>query len=277
MSIYYQWIAWAYSHIASKIAKKDFLQENTKKESDIIGLPNFSDVRASIEDWDLWILPIENSYAGSIHINLYNFLKYDFIIIWEIYLPINHQLLAKTNDISKIKFAYSHPQALSQCQNFLKKNNIQPIEYIDTSKAAEFVSENKEENISSISSNLAWELYNLETIKSGIQDQDGNTTRFFVITRKKSQNLFLEKEKEKKKISIIFQSKHIPSALYKCLWAFATNNINLTKIESLPSYKDKFHYYFRLDFEWNLEDEKVKWALNELKYFTNDIKILGEY
>jgi prephenate dehydratase len=111
-------------------------------------------------------------------------------------------------------------------------------------------------------------------VKENIQDLSWNTTRFFVVVPKDSKIEFKEK---KWKTSIIFQARNIPASLYKCLWAFATNHVNLTKIESMPSFKDAFSYIFWIDIEWSINDENVKNSLQELEFFTNEIKVLGEY
>lgn len=270
MKIYYQWIKWSYSHIASENALKYI----NKKNIDIIWIEDFTSVWEMISKWNIWILPIENSYAWSIHENLYNFLRYDHKIIWEINLRIEHSLISKENKLSNIKEIYSHPQAISQCYDFLKKHKIKPIAFNDTASAAKMLSENNIKWAWAIASSIAWKTYKLNIVSSKIQDQKNNTTRFFIICKSNSS---LKVNNKNWKITIIFETKNIPAVLYKCLWAFATNNINLTKIESLPSLKNPFSYLFWLDFEWSLKDNKIKWSLKELSFFTNSIKILWEY
>ena len=270
MKILFQWEPWAYSHEASNIIKNSL---NTKIDS-IEWKIDFLSVWEEIQNWNIWVLPVENGYAWSIHENLYYFLRYDYEIIWEYNLSINHCLLSLENDIKNIKEVYSHPQALSQCHNFLKNNNFQAKKFSDTAWAAKYISENKLKNSASISSKTAAKLYNLNIIKENIQDQKWNTTKFFIITKKGSNITYKNKVW---KISIIFEARNIPASLYKCLWAFATNNINLTKIESMPNLKDPFSYLFFLTFEWKLNEPQVKKALEELEFFTNFIKILGEY
>ncbi len=106
-----------------------------------------------------------------------------------------------------------------------------------------------------------------------IQDQNWNTTRFFLVWKK-----YLDLNIKKSwKISLIFKTKNIPSALYKCLWAFATRNINLTKIESIPAMQNPFESVFYVDFEWFLVEENIIWALKELEFFTQELKILWDY
>ena len=270
MKLIYQWVPWAYSNITCLKASKLIEWEIT----DIICVDDFSSLWNSIDEENIWIIPIENSYAGNVHENLYNFLRYNFKIIWEIDLEVHHCLLSKESDISDVKEVYSHTQALSQCYNFLKKYNIKPIKYPDTAGAAEMIKKSNKFWIWAIASSLAWNIYWLNILEESIQDQIWNTTKFFIVAPIKSKINFMDK---KNKTSIIFEVKNIPASLYKCLWAFATNNVNLTKIESLPSLKDPFTYLFWIDFDWTTKDISVKKSLIELKFFTNNIKILGEY
>lgn len=275
MQIYYQWYPWAYGNKASlQVAKHLNIQT-----PHIFWVEMFKEVFDKIQQWNIWVFPIENSYAWSIHENFYHMIAGKYIIIWEIFLDINHYLLWKTNDISKIKKAYSHPQALMQCQNYLKKYNIEPVVASDTAGAAKFISEQNDETLASISSDLCSELYHLEMIDKNIQDQTGNTTRFFVVVQKE----VFEKQKEyfhlpkTWKISIQFKTKDTPSALYKCLWAFATRQINLTKIESLPARENRFEYIFWIDLEKSGEEKVIFDAFEELQFFCKDFKILWEY
>ncbi len=271
MNIYYQWIEWSYSFNTSEIVKVSL----NEKIKEVKPCSTFDSVWEKIgkENW-LWVLPVENSYAWNVHINLYNFLKYDYEIIWEYNLEVKHCLLSKEKDIKAVKEVYAHPQALNQCYKYLKEKNIHPNNYLDNWLAAKMVSESDEKWIWAVASIEASKIYWLNVLEENIQDQDWNTTRFFLVAPK---NSGLEYSEKKWKITIIFEARDIPSSLYKCLWAFATNGINLSKIESLPSYTGPFSYLFWLDFEWNLENDNVKKALHELEFFTSFIKVLGEY
>lgn len=275
MNIYYQWFSWAYWHSSSIIAAKNlwFLEEN------IFWIDSFKKVFEKIDEWNIWVLPFENSYAWSIHENFYHAISWNYKIIWEIFLEINHNLLAKTKDISKIKKVYSHPQALMQTYDFCKKHNFEQIPFSDTAWAAKYVLEKNDETIASISSSLAGEIYNLNNLKSNIQDQNWNTTKFFVVV--KNEESILQRLnylwKKSNKISIIFKTKDSPSALYKCLWAFATRFINLVKIESLPAKQNRFEYIFWIDFEKNVDEKIIFDALEELSFFSKDLKILWDY
>lgn len=270
MNLLYQWVPWAYSNLACLKAKEILNIE----VNNILWLPDFTTVRSKMDSHNIWVLPVENSYAWNIHENLYNFLRSDFTIIWEINLNVNHCLLSNEKNIKDIKKVYSHTQALSQCHDFLKKNNIKAVEFWDTAWAAQMISLDKTAGVWALASSLAWEIYDLNIIKEWIQDQNGNTTRFIIVAQKDSGISIKEKSW---KISVIFETRNLPANLYKCLWAFATNNVNLTKIESMPSLKNPFTYMFWLDFEWKLSDENVKKSLEELDFFTNFYKILWEY
>lgn len=270
MKIYYQWNPWSYMHITSL----NVLENLNRKPKEIVWNPEFKDVWENIKHDNIWVLAIENSYMWSIHTNLYNFLKYDYKIIWEHYLEINHCLCSKENNISKIKKVYSQLPALVQCYNYLKQKNIEPLNFSDTSLSAKYVWNSKEAWIWAICSEKAAKLNNLNILDTNIQDQDGNTTRFAIIVSKDSKIQYLKKSN---KISILFEAKDEPASLYNCLWVFAKLWINLTKIESMPSYKWKFKYMFWIDIEWTLLDKNVLKWLEELKKFISYIKILGEY
>lgn len=270
MNIYYQGNPWSYMNIASKQIKKDL---NINIEN-IIWKSKFNDVWESINKNWIWVLAIENSYMWSIHQNIYNFLKYDFKIIWEYYLEINHCLCSIENDIKNIKSVYSQMPALEQCSNYLKQKNIEAKEFSDTALSAKYIWKKQLKWVWAICSLEAAKLYWLNIIEKNISDQKWNTTRFIIIAPKKSN---IKYNKKNNKVWIIFEAKDMPSSLYKCLWSFATNNINLNKIESMPSYKWSFSYNFWLEFEWSLDSEKTKKALDELNFFTKKIIILWEY
>jgi prephenate dehydratase len=163
---------------------------------------------------------------------------------------------------------------LNQCYHFLKQHHIQPIEYFDTAGAAKYLNEQSQSWVAAIASEQAGKLYHLNVLTRNIQDQDGNTTRFFIISHKYNTTQYPNK---KGKTTLLFQARDIPASLYKCLWAFATNNVNLTKIESIPSFQDPFMYTFRLEFEGSPADEHVKKSLDELAFFTKSIQIIWTY
>jgi len=180
----------------------------------------------------------------------------------------------KRKRYKKIKNVYAHPQALNQCYKYLKERWIKANNYWDNWLAAKMVSEENQKWIWAIASFEASKIYNLNILDKDLQDQKWNTTRFFLVAKKSSK---IKYKKHKWKITIIFEAKDIPSSLYKCLWSFATNSVNLSKIESLPSYSWPFSYLFWLDFKWKLMDKNVTEALKELDFFTSFIKVLWGY
>lgn len=270
MNIYYQWEPWAYMHQVSLEIEKNL---DTKIDN-IIWLNSFERCWEKLDN-NILVLAIENSYAWSIYENLYKFLKLDAKIIGEYNMEINHCICSNEKEISNVKKVYSHFKALPQCYNYLKEKNItEQIVHTDTAGSAKMISETKEKNSAAICSPLAAKMYWLNILEESIQDQKWNTTRFVIIT---PSNDKIKYNKEKNKTSILFKAKDIPASLYKCLWAFATNNVNLTKIESLPNIENPFSYLFWIDFDWTTNDLNVKKSLEELEFFTSEIKILWEY
>jgi len=270
MKIIYQWNPWSYMHIASTEISKDLDIEI----DEIIWKEDFNEAWAIIDENSIWVLPIENSYMWSIHASLYNFLQYDYKIIWEYYQDVNHCICSKEKELKNIKKAYSQLPALDQCTNYFKKHNIIPEIFSDTALSAKYVNESKETWLAAICSEKAAKIYWLNILEKNIQDQKWNTTRFAIIT---TQNNKTKYKRKSKKISILFEASDVPASLHKCLGAFATNHVNLTKIESLPSYSWKFHYLFWLDFEWEMKDVNIIKSLIELAFFTKTIKIIWEY
>lgn len=275
MKIFYQWVVWAYSYEASvKVASKLKISE-----SEIVWVSSFKKVFDNINSWEIWVLPIENSYAWSVHENFYHIISGDYKIVWELYLDIDHYLLANTENIKDVKYVYAHPQAIAQCQNYLDENWFKAEEFWNNALAAKYVKESWNKEYASISSVLCASIYDLKVLDKHIQDQAWNTTRFFIVVSKET---YEKKKKELKfkknwKTSVAFRTKDTPSALYKCLWAFATRFINLSKIESLPAHKNRFEYIFWIDFDSKLDKEIIDSALDELKFFSKDLVILGDY
>jgi chorismate mutase/prephenate dehydratase len=221
---------------------------------------------------DYGIVPVENSYSGSVNDTFDLLLKYDVNIIGEKILRIKHNLIAHKNvGLSDIKKIYAHPQAIAQCDIFLEKINKQIIPFYDTAGSVKFIKENNLVDSASIASKIAAKFYDMNILQESIESNSNNYTRFFIISTSET------KKAINNKTSIVFSTKNIPGALYKSLKPFAERKINLTKIESRPSRKKPWEYIFYLDFEGFIEDEKSRLAINELKKLTAFIKILGSY
>lgn len=225
---------------------------------------------------DFGVVPVENSLYGSVFETFDLLLKNTFRIVGELNLQINHYLMSKKKyNIGEIRKVYSHPQALGQCSEFLKslsKAEIYPV--YDTAGAAKIISSKKEEFSAAIASKIAADEYGLKIIKSFIQNNEKNFTRFLVISKnRKTVKPFCNEFKT----SICFELKSIPGALYKALSVFALRDINLTKIESRPIPHKAFQYIFYIDLIGNIKEKKIKLALNHLNEISQSVKVFGSY
>lgn len=246
-------------------------------DNDIQPVPNktFREVFSSVTSGtaDHGMIPIENSFTGSIHQNMDLLLEFDLSVIGEIVLRIHHNLLAHNSvSINNIRTVYSHPQALGQCSDFLDSmGDIEIIPMYDTAGSAKRISEGSDQNAASIASIRAAKDYGLQVLKKGIENNDQNFTRFLIISQKPIVPA------KHAKTSIVFSAKDIPGALFKSLSVFALRDINLLKIESRPLRKGKWRYWFYLDFEGCVQDEACQNALNHLQEITSFFKVLGSY
>ena len=221
------------------------------------------------------VIPIENSLAGRVADIHYLIPKYKLQIHAEHFQKVTHNLLGiKGSKLKDIKTVRSHSQAIGQCSKMISENKIKPIVSADTAGSAKFISEKKDKTDSAIASELAAKTYGLEIIKSNVEDEAGNVTRFFIMG-KDSEHPEL---KNKKYItSCIFKLKSIPAALYKALGGFATNGVNLCKLESF-SVKNTFDQVnFYIDIEGHIEDPSLQKALEELGFHTQKLDVLGVY
>ena len=222
------------------------------------------------------MVPIENSLAGRVADIHYLLTKYKLQIYSEHFQNVEHNLLVKEGtELKDIKYVRSHVQAIDQCQKIISKNKFKTIISADTAGSAKDLSTGNDKSIAAIASKLSAKIYNLKILKSNIEDDTGTVTRFLIMGKKVTQP---ENIKNKKYItSCIFRLKSIPAALYKCLGGFATNQVNLTKLESF-SVKNTFDQTnFYLDMEGHIEDSSVQKALEELGFHTESLDILGVY
>ena len=259
----------AYSHIAV---------EKLYKDAEIKTCSTFEETfkQAYNDSSYKIVIPIENSLAGRVADIHYLLPKYKLQIHGEYFLPVEHFLLGKPDaKIEDIKYVRSHAQAISQCQNIIVKRKFKSIISVDTAGSAKDLAEGKDKSIAAIASNLSAKMYNLKILEKNIEDEKGNVTRFLIMGKNIEQP---EYTNDKKFItSCIFRLKSEPSALYKSLGGFATNQVNLTKLESF-SVKNTFDQTnFYLDFEGYLEQTAVKKALEELGFHTETLDILGVY
>lgn len=220
------------------------------------------------------VVPIENSLFGSVMENYDLLNRYSLSITGELSLEINHFLMAlkqyKTGELKKV---YSHPQALGQCSDFLKTlSGIKIIPSYDTAGSAKMIAAEKEEFAAAIASKSAAGHYGLKIIKSNIQNDIKNFTRFLIVENKER-----IPEGQHCKTSICFELKSVPGSLVRALSAFAFRDINLTKIESRPIPARTFQYLFYTDVIGSLNDANLKNAIANLREISENIKILGCY
>jgi len=259
----------AYSHIAA---------ESLYKNAEIQTCATFEETfKQAYNDQEYKIvIPIENSLAGRVADIHYLLPKYKLQIHGEHFQAVEHNLLCKPEaNIGDIKFVRSHAQALGQCQNLINKRKFKPIISADTAGSAKDLAEGNDKSIAAIASALSAKIYNLKILEKNIEDEKGNVTRFLIMGKSIEQPEF--DDKKKFITSCIFRVKSEPSALYKCLGGFATNQVNLTKLESF-SVKNTFDQAnFYLDLEGHLDQPGVKKALEELGFHTETLDILGVY
>ena len=259
----------AYSHIACEeiFGKVDIKNCSTFEET-------FK--TASDDENCKIIIPIENSLAGRVADIHYLLPKYKLQIYSEHFQKIEHSLLVKQEaNIEDIKYIRSHVQAIGQCQKIIKKHNFKTLISADTAGSAKELSEGDDTSIAAIASELASSIYKLKILEKNIEDEKGNVTRFLIMGKNVDQPEFHENKKYI--TTCIFRLKSEPSALYKSLGGFATNQINMTKLESF-SVKNTFDQTnFYLDFEGHLEDKAVQKAMEELGFHTVSLDILGVY
>ena len=222
------------------------------------------------------VIPLENSLAGRVADIHYLLPKYKLQIHAEHFQKVEHNLLAKENTkFEDIKYVRSHSQAIGQCQKIIMDNKYKTIISADTAGSAKELADGKDNSIAAIASKLSAKIYKLKILKENIEDEKGNVTRFLIMGKNVQQP---EYKKGKKYITTcIFRLKSEPAALYKSLGGFATNQVNMTKLESF-SVKNTFaQTNFYLDFEGHLEEKSVQNALEELGFHTESLDILGVY
>ena len=221
------------------------------------------------------VIPIENSLAGRVADIHYLIPKYKLQIHAEHFQKVTHNLLGiKGSKIENITTVRSHSQAIGQCSKIISSNKLKSIISADTAGSAKYVAEKKDKSESAIASDLAAKIYNLEILKSNVEDEPGNVTRFFIMGKDSKHP---ELKKKKYITSCIFKLKSIPAALYKALGGFATNGVNLCKLESF-SVKNTFDQVnFYIDIEGHIEDPSLQKALEELGFHTQKLDVLGVY
>ncbi|MDB9700086.1 prephenate dehydratase, partial [Candidatus Pelagibacter sp.] len=220
------------------------------------------------------VIPESNRITGNIGIE-YLIFKHRLNIYAEHFQKIEHNLLGQLDsNISDIKDVFSHTQGLSQCSNFIKKNNLTEHIRADTAGSAEAISKQKIKSEAAIASSLSAKIYKLKILVPNIENEKGNATRFLVMGKKVSQPVFGEKRYI---TSFLFKLKSKPAALYQSLGGFAINGVNLTKLQSYPEQNSFESYFFLCDLDGHIEDPKVQKSLEELGLHCQDFHVLGVF
>jgi prephenate dehydratase len=237
----------------------------------------FEDALAAVKSGDARyaMIPIENSVAGRVA-DIHHLLpQAELHITGEHFLRVRHQLMALPNaSLATIKKALSHTQALGQCRNTLRALGITPVPEADTAGSARLVAESGDTTLAAIASSLAAEIYGLKVLKADIEDEQHNTTRFVVLANapdhpRPGDGLIVT--------TFIFRVRNVPAALYKAMGGFATNGVNMTKLESYQLGGRFVATMFFADVEGHPEDPPVARALEELQFFCSEFHILGAY
>jgi prephenate dehydratase len=227
-------------------------------------------------DVEIAMIPLENSTAGRVE-EIYRLIpKMKLHVIGEHYEMVSHCLVGiKGSCLEDLKVVASHPQALAQCHNSIIELKLKAEAKFDTAGAAKEIAKLGDISKGAIASKLAAKIYDMEILQENFEDIKGNTTRFFVLSRDKYTPPFIESNSYI--TSLIFQVKDVPSSLYKALGGFATNGVNLLKIESYMGRNSLVGSQFHIDIDGHIKSQTLMLALEELAFFAEDVRVLGTY
>jgi prephenate dehydratase len=260
-------------------ANSDMAARDMFPEMSPLPCQTFEDAFNAVEsgDADLAMIPIENTLAGRVADIHYLMPQSRLYIIGEYFMPIRFQLMVLPGvQKSEIKTVHSHIHALGQCRKIVRSNGWRAVVAGDTAGAAKLVSETGDRSMAALAPRLAADLYGLEILEENVEDSDNNITRFVVLSPNES-HAARESTDETIVTTFVFNVRNIPAALYKALGGFATNGINMTKLESYQIGGKFVATQFFADIEGHPDDENVKRALDELKFFSEKVRILGVY
>ena len=267
-SIAFQGRPGAYSHLACRDYFPDLKALATRA---------FEDTLAAVRDRRARyaMIPIENSLAGRVA-DIHRLMPESGLhIVGEHFARVNHHLLAPEGAALKtIKRVHSHVHALGQCRDFLRRHELEPVVHADTAGAAADIAAAGDPAEAAIASRLAGEVYGLNSLGGNIEDAEHNTTRFLVLARSP-----LRRRQDATPVitTFVFRVRNVPAALFKALGGFATNGVNMTKLESYMLGGDFFATQFYADIEGDPRDRGVRLALEELDFFTREVRLLGTY
>jgi prephenate dehydratase len=237
----------------------------------------FEDAFAALQDGSagLGMIPIENSIAGRVA-DIHTLLPASGLnIVGETFLPIHFQLLAVPGArIEDLETVYSHVHALGQCRNIIRRHRLKPMVASDTAGSAREVAEWADKSRASLATQLAGQIYGLQTLVSDVEDEKHNTTRFVVLSKDAR---WAPAGAGPVVTTFVFRVRNVPAALYKALGGFATNGVNMTKLESYMEGGEFSATQFLSDVDGHPDDPPLKRALEELEFFSREVRILGVY
>jgi prephenate dehydratase len=266
-SIAFQGEPGAYSHLSCRDARPDMTP---------LPCATFEDAYQAVADGRaaLAMIPIENSLAGRVADNHHLLPDSGLHIVGEHFHRVNHKLLGLPGArLADLREVHSHVQALGQCRGLLRRLGLKAVAHADTAGAARMVAERGDPRIGALASSLAAEIYGLDVLIDEAEDAGHNTTRFVLLAREPA----VPPPGTPTMMSFVFQVRNVPAALYKSLGGFATNGVNMTKLESYQlegSFKATMFY---ADIEGHPEDRAVRLAMEELAFFSTSVKLLGAY
>ena len=267
-TIVYQGEPGANSHIACDLYDKNL---------ESIACQSFDEVFNNVisQKNDYAMIPIENSIAGRVA-DIHRLMPTSGLkIIGEFFLEIHHSLMGiEGSTLQTLSTVRSHEMALSQCRNSIKELGLEPRTSADTAGSAREIFEINDISIGAIASPLAAKIYNLKILKNNMEDRGFNITRFLILSR---DDIKLKKIEEPMITTLVFKVKNVPSALYKALGGFATNGVNMLKLESYQVDGSFLATQFYVDIEGHYQEESIKLALEELSHYSEEVKILGAY
>ena len=267
MKIAYQGIPGSYSESCAK---------ETYPECETIPCNTFDDCfeKANSDSNIKTLIPESNKTTGNIGVE-YLIFKYRLNVYAEHFFQIRHNLLGLPgSNIKDIKDVYSHAQALSQSSYFIKKNKLNENVRADTAGSAKYISEKKDKSKGAIASKLSAKIYKLEILKTDVQDEKENVTRFLLMGKEVYEP---DLSNEKFITSLLFKLKSNPAALYSALSGFAINGVNLTKLQSFPEKNSFSSYFFLCELDGHIHEKKIKSALEDLNYHCEDMHVLGVF
>lgn len=266
-TIAFQGEAGAYAHVAAGKACP---------QARVVPQPTFADAFRAVEDGkvDGAVIPLENSTMGRIA-DIHHLLPSSPLhVVGEVFVPIQHHLLGvKGAKLADVREAYSQLPALTQCDATLRELGIRPVQFADTAAAARWVAEQNDVSKAALASNVAGQLYGLQVLKARMNDEAHNTTRFILLGR----HACLPALDVPAKTSLLFRTRDIPAALYKALGGFATNGINLTKLESYQLGGRFQHTQFYVEAQGHAKAPAMVRALEELHFYADYVRMVGCY